>query len=209
MTESVTSRLVPILCVGAGITTALLIGRGVRQTEAGPDLAVKAEFDQLPAAEQTLVLGKAESLQRRWDANPDEYRRLKDIHDAVTAEPELYDKLVRFHQWWLELDFGQKSQLKSDGQFAVNWPERTQRLDVETQTKPRRHAHDRGSRLGYAYETLECMESLFVQPSETARSSWFQEHKLLRPTSLRLHKYQFATTLEAAVRSHAHRIFQV
>ena len=137
MTRSAAGRIIPVLCVAAGVSCALLAGNAFRQTEAGPDLAVKAEFEELPAAEQTLILGKAESLQRRWEANPEEYRRLKDIHDAVTSRPELYDKLVRFHLWWLDLDFGQKSQLKADGKFVVNWPERTQRLYVETQLKPR------------------------------------------------------------------------
>lgn len=132
MTNSPMRNLFPILSVVAGAACALFIGTIAGRSAAQPYLEVKNEFDELPAAEQKLILGKAESLQRKWETDPDDRRRLEAIHRAVSSDQDLDAKLRQFHQWWVELDSRQKSQLKEQGEFVDGWAEKAQELYLRT-----------------------------------------------------------------------------
>lgn len=133
MSDSPGSNIIPVLSVVAGAACAILIGSGLSNSGDGPEESVKSAFAKLSVAEQKLILGKAESLHRKWKSSPQDKDRLEEIHAAVTAQPELNGKLQRFHHWWVKLDSGQKRQLKQDGTFAENWADRASELYLGTQ----------------------------------------------------------------------------
>ncbi|MEQ9411278.1 MAG: hypothetical protein RIK87_26430 [Fuerstiella sp.] len=137
MNESFRHRAIPLLCFLLGLGAAVLMVSFVGLHGAGADAEVQARFEQLPQAEQELILNKAAAYEKRWQSDPEERERLQRIHQATQADPALQEKLGRLHKWWLTLESGQKDRLKTaNGEFVDNWLQEAGDLFLETQNAP-------------------------------------------------------------------------
>lgn len=112
------AMIFPLLSLVAGV----LCSAWIASAKAQPDQAeVQARqiFADLDDREKTRVRNTAEKLVK----DKAELQRLRAIHDAITAQPELRGKLDRVKQWIATADNETLERLKPSGEFAEDWQE--------------------------------------------------------------------------------------
>ncbi|GAB5441588.1 MAG: hypothetical protein Fues2KO_19370 [Fuerstiella sp.] len=125
--------LVQTVALAAGIAVTLLISASMQRDRAAAESRIREQFEQLPAAERSVLLEKARLLSQ----SPEELQRLEVIHEAVGSDPELLQKLDEFASWWQSLNREQRSELRSNGEFAADWAAKASDLYAETRQHSR------------------------------------------------------------------------
>lgn len=88
--------IVAFLSAAAGIVITLLLATMFISKD--PQLvAAEHKFNELPAATARQIKNRFNSLQN----SPDKHRQIMEIHEAVTADPELDARLEQLYDWWL------------------------------------------------------------------------------------------------------------
>lgn len=109
--------IVPVLSLAAGVLCSSWIASAIAQPDPAEVEARKA-FAELNDR-QDRVRSKARELVK----DEAELRRLRSIHDAVMAQPDLLEKLQRVKLWIAEADSETLERLRPSGEFAEDWQE--------------------------------------------------------------------------------------
>lgn len=108
--------IVPLLSLATGVLCSSWIASAIARPDPAEVEARKA-FAELNDRQKIRVRRKAKELEK----DEAELRRLRSIHDAVIAEPELREKLERLKQWIAQADSETLEKLRPSGEFAENW----------------------------------------------------------------------------------------
>lgn len=137
MSPTAKDRVFPVLSLLAGFLLAMLLGVWLHQSQASADAQIRSQFAELEPAEQETLLNKAAAFKELQDRSPERFNRLKSIHEAVEADPQLDTRLRTLYDWWLTLDVGERNRLKKSGdEFVQNWVEEVQQVYMDTRNKP-------------------------------------------------------------------------
>ena len=108
--------LIPAIALAAGFLVAVAVA-AVAGRPSTEETAARNTFEQLDARQQEKIKSHA----RRLLNSDAEVRRLRDLHEAVTAEPALKAKLQQVQQWLSKADKATQNELAPSGEFTSNW----------------------------------------------------------------------------------------
>lgn len=106
---------VPIASLVAGLLCAVLICSRFLGLSSDQQQALDA-FTKMNDREQQDVRRFAQQYKDR-----NELQQLRELHEAVTADPELDEKLTRFNDWYTTLSQQRRNELRPSGEFAEDW----------------------------------------------------------------------------------------
>lgn len=109
--------IAPLVSLAAGLLCAVGISSRYFGMSSTQKTAVNV-FDSLDDREQQELRRYAQRY--KDDAEMD---RLAKLHDAVTRDPELSQKLTKFNEWYATLDRESRNELRPSGEFPGNWDE--------------------------------------------------------------------------------------
>ncbi|MCR9198941.1 MAG: hypothetical protein NXI04_09875 [Planctomycetaceae bacterium] len=107
--------VIPTASLLAGLVCAVVISSQFLGLSAEQKQSVAA-FEEMDDREQQDVRRFAQQYQ-----DNDELQQLKELHEAVAADPELDRKLTAFNAWHTTLNQERRNELRPSGEFADNW----------------------------------------------------------------------------------------
>ena len=125
MTRVSRPTIVAFLSAAAGIVITLLLATMFINKD--PQLvAAEQRFSELPPAKARQIKNRFHSLQK----SPDKHRQIMEIHEAVTADPQLDARLEQLHGWWLTRNDAQRAELREAS--TDRWPAEIQKQMSES-----------------------------------------------------------------------------
>lgn len=114
--KRVFDMLVPAVALAAGFLVAVAVA-SVAGRPSAQDTLARQTFEQFDVRQQEKIRSHA----RRLLNSEDEIRKLREVHDAVNAEPDLKSKLQQVQEWLGKVDKSTQNELAPSGEFATNW----------------------------------------------------------------------------------------